>query len=339
MAIVRSFTNAFEVVDYTQEINLIPNKWSLTDELNIFTKEFVSQNTITFEKTAGTLALITDQVRGTRSNVNKDDNRQLHSYPLPHFPLDDYVSPQDIQGKRAYGSADAAETEAAVVARKLERIRRNHAATAEAAKMQALTVGSIYAPNGTVSANYYTDFGITRKEIDFVLGTATTNPIEKTEQAIAHITDNMLAGDFPSGGIVALCSPTFFAKLIRQANVVQAFTYYTSTQEPLRNRLGSGLYRRFQFGGVEWIEYRGAFNGTALIPDGDCYFIPAGTMDTFVSYYGPANRFEQVNSVAEELYAFQFKDIKGTKIEIETESNFLHMLRRPQVVVRGFSSN
>jgi hypothetical protein len=339
MAIVRSFTNAFEVVDYTPEINLIPNKWSLTDELNIFTKEFVSQNTITFEKTAGTLALITDQVRGTRSNVNKDDNRQLHSYSIPHFPLDDYISPQDIQGKRAYGSVDAAETEAAVIARKLERIRRNHAATAEAAKMQALTVGSIYAPNGTVAANYYTDFGITRKEVDFVLNTATTNVIEKVEEVIAHITDQMLSGDFPSGGIVALCSPQFFAKLVKQSNVVESFKYYTSTQEPLRSRLGSGLYRRFQYGGVEFIEYRGAFNGTALIPAGDAYFIPAGTMDTFVSYYGPANKFENVNTVAEEMYAWTFRDQKGSKIEVETESNFLHMVRRPQVVVRGFSSN
>jgi hypothetical protein len=339
MAIVRSFTNAFEVVDYTTEINLIPNKWSLTDELNIFSKEFISQNTVTFEKTAGTLALITDQVRGTRSNVNKDENRQLHSYSIPHFPLDDYVSPQDIQGKRAWGSIDTAETEAAVVARKLERIRRNHAATAEAAKMQALTLGTIYAPNGTVAANYYTDFGITRKEVDFVLSTATTNVVEKVEEVIAHITDNMLAGDFPSGGIVGLASPAFFAKLIKQANVVEAFKYYSSTQEPLRNRLGSGVFRRFDFGGVTFIEYRGAFNGTPLVPAGDCYFIPSGTMDTFVSYYGPANRFEQVNSVAEELYAFQFKDMKGTKIEIETESNFLHMLRRPQVVVRAFTSN
>jgi Phage major capsid protein E len=339
MAIVRSFTNAFEVVDYTSEINLIPNKWSLTDELNIFSKEFVSQNTITFEKTAGTLALITDQVRGTRSNVNKDDNRQLHSYAIPHFPLDDYISPQDIQGKRAYGSIDTAETEAAVVARKLERIRRNHAATAEAAKMQALTVGSIYAPNGTVAANYYTDFGITRKEVDFVLSTATTNVIEKVEEVIAHITDNMLAGDFPTGGIIALCSPQFFAKLVKQANVVESFKFYTSTQEPLRNRLGNGLYRRFQYAGAEFIEYRGAFNGTALIPAGDAYFMPAGTTDTFVSYYGPANRFEQVNTIAEELYAFQFRDPKGAKIELETESNFIHMLRRPQIVVRAFSSN
>ena len=339
MAIVRSFTNAFEVTDYTSEINLIPNAWSLTDELGIFQKEFVSQNTITFEKTSGTIALITDQVRGTRSNVNKDDNRQLHSYTIPHFPLDDYLAPQDVQGKRAFGSVDTAETEAAVIARKLERMRRNHAATAEAAKMQAITTGTIYAPNGTVAANYYTDFGVTRTEVDFVLSTATTNVVEKVEQVIASITDNMLSGDFPSGGIVALCSPQFFGKLIKQANVIESYKYYSSVQEPLRNRLGTGLYRRFEYAGCTFIETRAAFNGTPLVPVGDAYFIPAGTQDAFVSYYGPANRFDYVNTIAEEMYAFQFRDPKGTKIEIETETNALHLVRRPQCVVRGFSSN
>jgi hypothetical protein len=39
------------------------------------------------------------------------------------------------------------------------------------------------------------------------------------------------------------------------------------------------------------------------------------------------------------MYAWTFRDQKGSKIEVETESNFLHMVRRPQVVVRGFSSN
>jgi len=339
MAIIRSFDKPFEVVDLTAELNLIPNTWGLINELGVFASEGVAQHTVTVESMAGSLAVIADQVRGARNNVNKDDPRALRSFAIPHFPLDDYVTPQDLQGKRAYGNSDAAETEAAVVARKLERIRRNHAVTLEAARAFAITTGQIYAPNGTVVGNYYTDFGITRKELDFVLGTAGTEVNEKAEELIAHIQDNILTGE-NIAGVVALCSPQFFAKLIKQANVKEAYKYYASTQELLRNRLGGGsLYRRFEHGGVTYIEYRGSYNGTALIPAGDAYFMPTGTVDTFISYFSPANKFSHVNTVGEEAYVFQYRDQKDESILLQSEHNALHLVRRPAVICRAFSSN
>ena len=180
MAQVRSFEKPFELVDYTEELLLVPNKWGLINELGIFRNEGVAQHSVTVESNQGTLGLVTDKVRGERNNVNKDDTRNLRSFAIPHFPLDDGIKPEDVQGKRAYGSADAAETEAAVIARKLERIRMSHAATLEAARAYALTTGAIYAPNGTVAGNFYTDFGVTRKEIDFALGTTTTDVLAKS---------------------------------------------------------------------------------------------------------------------------------------------------------------
>lgn len=339
MSIIRSFDKPFEVVDLTEELNLIPNTWGLINELGIFSSEGVSQHSITVESMAGTLAVITDKVRGDRNNVNRDDTRALRSFAIPHFPLDDYVTPQDVQGKRAYGNTDAAETEAAVVARKLERIRRNHAVTLEAARAFAITQGQIYAPNGTVVGDYYADFGVTRKNVDFVLGTAGTEVNEKGEEVIAHIQDNILTGETVSG-VTALCHPQFFTKLIKQANVKEAYKYYASTQELLRNRLGGGsLYRRFEHGGITYIEYRGSYNGTALIPAGEAYFMPTGTSDMFISYFSPANKFSHVNTIGEQAYVFQYRDQKDEAITLQSEHNALHLLRRPGAVVRGFSSN
>jgi len=338
MATIRSFENAFEMTDYTEELLLIPNTWGLINEMGIFQPESVAQHSVTVEAIEGTLGLIRDQVRGARNNVNKDDTRKLFSFAVPHFPLDDAISPSDIQGKRAYAQPDAPETEAAVIARKLARIRQNHAVTLEAARAHALTTGTIYAPNGTVAGNYYTTFGITRKQIDYVLGTATTDVLAKSEEGLAHIQDEIRDGSVVNE-VVVLCSPEFFSKLIAQAGVKEAYKYYTSTQEPLRNRLGSGLYRRFVHGNVTYVEYRGSYNGQRLIPAGDAYMLPMGTSDTFVSYFSPANKFEFVNTLGEEAYVWTFRDPKGSKIEVESESNHLHLLRRPQCVVRLFSSN
>ena len=338
MATIRSFEKPFELVDYTQELLLVPNQWGLINELGIFGTQSVAQHSITVESMQGTLGLVTDQIRGSRNTVNKDDTRALRSFAIPHFPLDDAVKPEDIQGKRMYGSPDAAETEAAVIARKLERIRMNHAVTLEAARAYALTTGAIYAPNGTVAGNFYTDFGVTRKEIDFVLGTSTTDLVAKVEEAIAWCQDNILSGEVVSNMIV-LCSPAFFGKLIGHATVKEAYKYYTSTQEPLRQRLGSGLYRRFVYAGVEFIEYRGSYNGSALIPAGDAYLVPQGTSDMFITYFSPANKFTHVNTLGEQAYAFTYRDPKDEQILLQSESNFLNLVRRPGALIRLFTSN
>lgn len=334
MTSVRSFQSEFEIVDYTEELVMIPNQWGLVNSLGLFENVPVAQHSITVESTEGTLALISDKVRGERNTVNKSDTRSLRSFPIPHFPLDDYISPNDVQGKRAYGSADASETEAAVIMRKMDRIRKNWAATVEAARCQAITAGTVYAPNGTVVTNYYTDFGITQKVVSFDL-VASTDVIPSGEEVIAHIQDNILSGESVDR-IIGLCSPTFFAALIANASVKDAYKYYTSVSEPLRNRLSVGLGQRtFEFGGITYIEYRGAFNGTALIPAGDAYFIPTGTADTFMTYFSPANKFEHVNTLGEEQYMWTYRGPKDDKIEVQTESNFMNLIRRPQAVVRG----
>ena len=337
MAIARSFTNDFKLTDLTQDLLLIPNTWGLINELGIFSDESVSQHSVTVESTSGTLGLITDRVRGERTNVSRDETRVLRSFPVPFFPLDDAVKPEDIQGIRAYGTSETAETEAAVIARKLERIRRNHAVTLEFARAQAITQGTIYAPNGTVAGNYYTEFGVTRKEIDFVLGNATTNILGKSEEGIAHIQDNIMSGETISE-IIVLCSPEFFAKLIDHASVKEAYKYYTSTQEPLRNRLGTGIYRKFMHGNVLYIDYRGSYNGQRLIPANEAYMLPTGTTDTFKTYYGPANRFSHVNTLGEQAYVWTFRNPTDTEITIQSESSFLNLIRRPQAVVKLFTA-
>ncbi len=337
MPTIRAFDKPFELVDLTEELNMIPNTWGLINELGIFSGNSVTQHTINVESTSGTISVIPDTVRGARNTVNKDDNRSIYAFPIPHFPLDDQVAPQDLVGKRAYGS-DAADTESAVIARKLERIRKNHSITMEAARAYALTTGAIYAPNGTVVNNYYTTFGIARKEIDFVLGTPTTDLTAKIEEAVAHIQDNQLSGDTLTS-VTVLCSPTWFAKLVSHATIKDAYKYYSSVQEPLRNRLGSGVYRRFSHAGVDFIEYRGSYNGTPLIPVGDAYAIPMGTSDTFMSYFSPANKMALVNTLGQEAYAFQYRDPKDEGILLQTESNQLHLVRRPATVVRLHSSN
>jgi len=125
MPINRSYTNPFEVTSYTREIAVVPNSWTLLNDVGLFQPEYLTQNTVTFEETNSTIGLITDKFRGEKPTANKDDVRKIRTYAVPHFPAVDFVLPEDIQGKRAYGTVDMAETEAAVIARKMTRMKRN----------------------------------------------------------------------------------------------------------------------------------------------------------------------------------------------------------------------
>lgn len=340
MAITRSFQNNFEVQDYTQELLMIPNQWGSIGQMGIFTEESVSTNTVNFEEITKDGALIVDKVRGERASVGKDYTRKIRTFPIPHFPYDDAITPQDVQGKRAYGDFNAAETLGAVRARKMERIAQNHAWTLEFARAKALTTGDVYAPSGTVSHNWYTEFGVTQKSVDFVLGTGTTEVLIKQEEVIAHIQDNAGNGGVMTG-IVALCSPEFFNKLITHPTVKAAYSSWTNSQDPTRSRVGLGvtaMHRVFEWGGITYFEMRDTYAGQRLIPAGEVYFVPRGT-DAFRTYFGPANKFDFVNTAGERMYMFEYAGERGDKIEIETETNFVNAVLRPQVVVKGSSSN
>ena len=338
MATTRSYTNAFEVVDYTQELQIVPNSWTLLNDSGLFSEEFLSTNTVTFEEQAQTLGLIGDQFRGAKPQANKDDNRKIRSYPIAHFPIVDAVKPEDIQGKRAYGNTDQAETEAAVIARKLQRIRKNMDITMEVGRFATLTTGNLYAPNGTISGNLFTDFGITQKSVNFVLGTAGTDVVAKVEEVIAHMQDNANTGDVITG-VIAYCSPTWFAALISHAKIVDAYKYFSATEGQMiqRNRAGgnNGLYREFTYAGIRFVEVRTVLAGQTLVPAGEVVFVPTGTSDTFVSYFGPANRLDFVNTQAERGYVWTWKDPKGTGIDIDGEFNVTHIARRPNLIVKG----
>ena len=332
--IIRDYGNGFKVTDLTEELVSIPNEYGLINQLGIFDVEPVSQHTVTFEASDRVIGLIGDKVRGERNNVSKDGKRVMRSYAIPHFPLDDYITPQDVQGQRAYGE-EGVERLASVQARKLTTIRKSHAATLETARAKMITSGDIYAPNGTVVGNVYTDFGVTRKQVAMDLTNAATDVLGKQREIVDHIQDNIMSGETPSE-IIALCSPSYFDAYISQAGVKEAYKFYTSTQEPLRN----GNWSQFRHGDILLVRYNGKFKDASgvsqsLIPDGDAYYLPLDTSDTFKTYFSPANKFDLANTLGESGYLFVYEDGKGSKIEIESEMNTLSLMRRPAVVIRA----
>ena len=326
------FTNpAFSMASMTAAINLIPNRYGRMEELRLFPAKPVRTRQIVVEEQNGVLNLLPSLPPGSPGTVGVRGKRKVRSFVIPHIPHDDVVLPEEVQGLRAFGSETEMESIAGVMARHLETMRNKHAITLEHLRMGALK-GVILDADGSVIYDLYDEFDITAKTLNFELGNANTNVKKKCADVLRHLEDN-LKGEFMTG-IHVLCSPEFFDALTSHAKVEQAFTNWQQGVV-LINDMRAG----FTFGGITFEEYRGQAtdaNGTSrrFIAAGEAHAFPLGTIDTFGTYFAPADFNETANTLGQTLYAKQEprKFDRGT--DLHTQSNPLPMCHRPGVLVK-----
>jgi hypothetical protein len=338
VAIINPFdAGGYSLAEMTQAINILPNVYTRLGQMGLFRFEGVTQRSVIIEHAEGLLNLLPTVPLGGPATVANRDTRSMRSFTVPWIPHDDVITPQDIQGVRGFGLTDAADPLAVVMERKLTRMRVKHAQTREYMEVNALR-GIVKDGAGVTLYNYFTEFGIAQLSVDFVLGTAGTNVQAKVRDVLRK-TETELKGEIMTGA-VAVVSPEFFDKLIGHAKVEDAYKFYASTSEPLRN----DVRRRFPFAGLVFEEYNATVtlstgNTETLVPAGEGIAFPLGTLDTFVTYGAPANLIETVNTVGLPIYARQLARQDGSAIEVKTEASILPINKRPRLAVRIFSSN
>lgn len=346
--------STLEVLELTNKLVTIPNQWGLLSQIGLFQEQGVTQHTVGVATMTEQDGILVDRNWDERNSTIKPTTRGELFFPVPHFPADTAILPRDLQGIISwenFAQNMQLETAAAVRLRKMNVIREKIAKTLEAARMQIITQGSVYAPSGTLTraygptVNYYNEFGVTRTEIQTDLANSNIDPIDITDQIMSAIQDGLLNGQVVSDFMV-LCSPEYFQALITNPYITEVYKYYAREgKDPLTQYLSAdslGLdarFRSFSFGGVTFVSYRGTYQDAdgvsrRFIPAGDAYAFPLGVTDMFQTYYAPALRFDTVNTVGQEAYYFEEMSSKMDKIEIMAESNFLNACLRPQAVIR-----
>lgn len=328
----------YGLVEMTTSINYLPNTYGRVNELGLFTPEPISQTTAIVDIMEGVLNLLPSVPRGGPATVANRDSRYMKSFVVPHIPHNDVVTPEDLQGIRAFGSANAADPLQAVMTRKLQKVRDKHSQTLEYMRIQALK-GVLKDGAGTTLVNYFTDFGVSKKSVDFVLGTDGTEVPAKCREVVRWIKKN-LKGETMTG-IRALVSTSFWDKFIKHPTVKEAYKYFSDAQaNPLRESVGGG----FKFHDVLFEEYDATFTLStgstedAFAADYGVAF-PMGTRETFRTHYSPANWLETVNTMGLEYYARQVTRQDGSGIDVLSQSNPLPILRRPALAVEVKTSN
>ncbi|AGZ17543.1 major capsid protein [Escherichia phage 4MG] len=332
MAVVR--TNDFQIVDLGATLEIVPRQYRLITNMDLFTAYHGVTTIAQIERVDEVVTDFPARRRQGERNYVGTEKAQLRNFNIPFFPLDRQITAADVQNFRKYFTADAPKTVEDVVARVVRRIRISHEQLKEKAMLQAI-MGKSWAPQDpTAQYNYFTEWGVTQHTANIDFTDVATDPTDIIEaDARAYIIDN--AGDNGNNyNIVVLASRKWFSALIAHPLVMNAYQYYSSTQEPLRRRLGQGQEnannRMFVHKNVTYIE-----DISNYIPDGEAYILPQGIDDMFQIHYAPADDVRDANTPAQELYLWYKSSAYLREEKVESETSFLTVNTRPELVVRS----
>ncbi len=326
----------YNVTDYTQLATLVQRDQNLLEELGIFDSGSAKKLTATwaeFERKTQTRTGITAKARGADRNYAGQDNSRKEMFPVPFFPLDGKITPQDVQNFRMIGTEDSSETVENKVREKVAHIQRSHTELVKEAMYKALVSNSTYQPmdaagtDGPDVRNFSTVWGANRKTGAIDLTDQTTNPFDTMETVIRQpiITD---AGDNATGyQLLQLVPSNVFTLIVNHALVRAAYSSYSSDQEPLRKRLGGNSNNRiFTRQGITSI---GDISGELTANHG--FALPLGISQMFGMAYAPADTIDHANTPAEEVYMFMKSDYRSETIESET--SLICHISRPELIV------
>jgi hypothetical protein len=342
------FNFPYTAVDLTEQINRIPNSYGLLAAMGLFSSEGSISTVVEVRIEDGIIRVLPAKERGAPGLLAQQGTGKSLFFTVPHFPEMDLIKPADIQNRlAAQGRSRVPVTLDDEIARRLLKIRTDHAVTLEYVRMGALK-GVIVDGDGTTLYNLFTEFGIVKKTVDFVLGTATTDVIAKCEEVSDHIITN-LKGEV-SDGVEIQVSSGFFNKLIQHAKVEKYWVQTQSAQELIRlerDRLGGNWGRVFDFQNVRFRENKttfpvksgGSLTSVPAVAANKGHAYPTGTMQTFKTWFAPADTLEAANAPGDEIFVSPEILKHGKGVELWSESNPLALCNRPELLVEVETSN
>lgn len=328
-----------QIADYTDEILETPNTWGLIQKMGLFREVGVASRTVILDREQDYIRILPEKAWGSPASRSVATDRNSLPLLLAHIPHADYLTPEDVQDKRRPGSTEA-DTATRVRAKKLMNMSMSQGLTLEYLMMGAIK-GTIVGGSGNTIYNMFTQFGISQEEQSFDLDVGATIVNNKLRALKRYIETHVLNGMMLTG-VGILASPTFFDAYVEHASIVDAYQQFQAFNQAMNLQPQRDDLRQvgFRHQGVVCWEYNasgrilGDASDTVFIEADTAYAFPLGVPDMFDTYFGPAARFDYVNTNGVRLYAFEYVDPEGQYIKIDTEQNPLPICRRPQALVK-----
>lgn len=342
-------------VDLTTEVNRIPNTFGLLNAIDVAPSEPKRSRMVRIDYREGQVFVLSHQEPGGPGELSPGENQNGVILAIPHFTHLENILVGDIDSMLEVINGQITEKSLdAELERKLGLIRKNHAITREFIRLGMLR-GEI--KDGSLRTLYdlYDVFGITKKEVDFVLGTEGTNVREKCEEVSDHILSNA-KGETVSQ-VEAVVDTKFFGKLIAHKNVEKFWIQAQNSGVHAaleRQKLGGSWGRVFEFGDILFREYKGGLpvksnDGSISIQknvaDNTGTSFPMGTQSMFRTFDAPAYHIDRVNQApdidGEEGAIFVSHKVldHGAGYELKSQTNALAVCKQPECCVQIKTTN
>ncbi|WP_342640932.1 major capsid protein [Rhodoligotrophos ferricapiens] len=333
--------NAPEFADprLTEVINLPPYQTGRPAQLGIFADTPIPTTYVKLGIVDGEITVIPARERGGPGNKNMRNNLAETMLTIPHFPLDDAITPSDLQNLTAYGMNYILQTLGGVVNQKMLSLRQKHDATHNQLDWGALK-GQVQDGEGKVLADLFDAFDITQTTVAFALATTTTDVAAKNRAVKAAIRKELRGA--PSTGVRVLAGAQWFDAYVNHPSVKAALKDYRgNTPDPGRD----DIQDTFSYAGVtleridEEFQFRkpdGTFEVQPAVDADEAIAIPLGT-PYFKRYIAPPDTIMDANiapNPANKIFVSTDDLPHGKGRDIHTESNVLPVCTRPSLLIR-----
>jgi len=343
-------------VELTDILVEIPRNEGIIDQLGIFEDVYVTQKKIEIQRSTWSNHLVKDKNWDAKPDtlVGKQ-TRGFIQASIPNMALLDAIKPQDIDGVAKVDSIfEAAGLEEVMDVRveKLAYMNGSFDDTEEAARMQLLKDGTVYAPSGTLATSYgdtidfYQEMGVTRETVTLPL-TGANDPRTAVSDLVRKM--KLALRTAPTRGgyreLIVLCGANLFDAVVTNPFVTEVTKYFnqdltrllTGVAEQARGY--NTYFREVTVWGVRFIDAgAGGMVDPATgdfvpwIAENAGIALPTGVRGMFKTYYAPANRFSDVNKRARGRYYWEKLNDEDDLIQMKVESNFMNGLLYPQAV-------
>ncbi|HIH2651584.1 TPA: major capsid protein [Burkholderia cenocepacia] len=319
--------DAFSLSSLSAAINEQPYVPGRIGTLGLFEEDGITTTTIQIERDGDTLSLVASGQRGAPAAVVAGSKRNMIPFNTVHLPQRAVIMADEIANLRAFGSETELEALQTVVNRRLAKMRKQLDATHEYHRIGAIKGAVLDADGKTVLIDLLKYFGIEQTVIPFELSTATTEIRQKCVEVQDAIEDAL--GAMTYTGVRVLCGREFWNKLIVAKSVKE--TYLASV---MAAQLRGDARDAFDFGGCTFERYRGRVGDVGYVADDEAHAVPEGVSDLFITRFAPADYVEAVNTTGIPYYAKQELMPFGKGVEIEAQSNPIHLCTRPKALVK-----
>ena len=319
----------FSVEELSLAMERLPNLVLPLSSMNLFPQTPQRTKVVRVDRKTRTVSIVDPSQAGPgKGQALEREDRDVVSFDIPLYPLEDMLLSEDSQDVRAFG-AMTPELPVDRLAELMQQARVAQDMTWEFTQWAAL-YGQMIDSKGKVIVDYFQEFGGDQKTVYFDLDNDASNLKAHAKTIKRHIA-RKLVGDSMSG-ITVKASPEFMDKFEAHANFKAAF-----------ERHRDGFYLRdddeqLRFGGLRFSECNETVPAPSgeilpLVPESQGVAFPVGTRFTYRTAVAPAPFNDTVNRLGRFYNTRVWEMQSGEGWHFKSQSRFLPYCARPEINV------